>query len=264
MGSLHLRSADVPAVSRRTFLKGASLASLAALLPADVLSRALATSSGAFLVFSDHEAAVVREATARLIPGPTDEPTEIGHPGAREANVVRYIDTLLGALAFLPERVHASGPFSDRAGATTNQMATFVQLTVAQRRGWEQRIATLTKSYRDGVVQLDAAAGGDFTTLPNPARDLVLASPDLAAFRNVMFSHAIEGCYSVPEYGGNDGLMGWHEIHFPGDSQPRGYSDDEVSRSDGVDLVPVTILSASLAAHFEDAARAIVARRTGG
>ncbi len=48
----------------------------------------------------------------------------------------------------------------------------------------------------------------------------------------MLFTHAIEGTYSVPEYGGNHALVGWRDIGFPGDSQPTGYSDAEVSERD--------------------------------
>ena len=34
--------------------------------------------------------------------------------------------------------------------------------------------------------------------------------------------------YAVPEYGGNANLVGWSDIKFPGDSQPRGYTNAEV------------------------------------
>ncbi len=36
--------------------------------------------------------------------------------------------------------------------------------------------------------------------------------------------------YGAPEYGGNQGLVGWSYIGFLGDVQPRGYSDEEVSQ----------------------------------
>src|SRR5689334_12825864 len=48
--------------------------------------------------FTAHQAAVVEAATARIAPGPKDDPAEAGHPGAREAGVTGYIDTMLGAL----------------------------------------------------------------------------------------------------------------------------------------------------------------------
>ena len=92
-----------------------------------------------FAFFTAHQAAVVREATARIIPGPTDDPLEVGHPGAREANVVRFVDVLLSALDHHPEHLYGGGPF----GAAANQ---FVSLSTQQRRGWETRIAKLKKA----------------------------------------------------------------------------------------------------------------------
>jgi hypothetical protein len=47
-------------------------------------------------------------------------------------------------------------------------------------------------------------------------------------FRALLYEHACEGAYGAPEYGGNRDLAGWRAIEFPGDSQPRGYTDEEV------------------------------------
>lgn len=244
-------------------LKSAGLLGLAALVPAPLLQWARTEGAGAFLFFSDHEADVVREATARLIPGPDDDLTELGHPGAREANVVRYIDLMLAALTLTPERVHAGGPWSDRKGGDTNHMATFLPLTAAQRQGWERRIATLQKAYRDGVAALDAQ---DFLAAPALQKDQILASEDVAAFRILMFDHAIEGTYCLPEYGGNENMSGWTEIKFPGDSQPRGYTPAEVGESDGPDLLAVDPGSAValVLAQLEAAGRMSARRRPGG
>jgi hypothetical protein len=52
---------------------------------------------------------------------------------------------------------------------------------------------------------------------------------------SLLMQHAIEGMYSAPEYGGNAELVGWREIKFPGDTQPRGYADHQVTNSDGPD-----------------------------
>jgi hypothetical protein len=252
-------------LSRRTVLKGTGLLGLAALVPPEVLAwvRAQAAEAETYLFFSAHEADVVREATARLIPGPTDDPTELGHPGAREANVVRYIDLMLGALTVTPERVHAGGPWSDRKGGDANHMATFLPLTTAQRQGWEQRLAKLQQAYRDGIAALDAQ---DFLAASALERDAILASSDLATFRDLMFGHAIEGTYCVPEYGGNENLSGWQEIKWPGDSQPRGYTPAEVGESDGPDAIALTAASptAKLLDQLQAAGRLYANRRPGG
>ena len=251
-------------VSRRAVLKGAGLLGLAALVPPQALAwaRAQAEAAETYLFFTAHEADVVREATARLIPGPTDDVTEVGHPGAREANVVRYIDLMLGALTLTPERIHAGGPWSDRKGGDANHMATFLPLSAAQRKGWEQRLAKFQQAYRDGIAALDAE--GFLDALPLQ-RDVILTNGD-AAFRDLMFTHAIEGTYCLPEYGGNQDLSGWQEIKFPGDSQPRGYTPAEVGEADGPD--PISIASGTptekLLNQLEAAGRLYASRRPGG
>jgi gluconate 2-dehydrogenase gamma chain len=68
----------------------------------------------------------------------------------------------------------------------------------------------------------------------------------MSAFTSLLFEHTIEGMYANPEYGGNRGLAGWKDIGFPGDIQPRGYSAQEVERSDGPDPVPGTPIVADV------------------
>jgi hypothetical protein len=236
---------------------------VAALLPAEVLQWARAQAASAALLFFDgHQAAVVREATARMIPGPTDDPLEVGHPGAREANVMRYIDTLLGALTVTPEKIHAGGPWSNRAGGAADYMATFIPLSAAQHAAWTRRLGGLQKQYADGVKALDAAAGGDFVAADNVTKDRVLTAA--GDFRDLLFTHAIEGTYSIPEYGGNEGLSGWKEIKFKGDTQPRGYTPDEVTNSGGVDVYVPTGVAQTLIGMLPVAAAAVVAERNHG
>jgi hypothetical protein len=240
-------------ISRRQFVKGAGLLPLAAALPPGMLGRALADTSSSYRFLTAHQAAVVIAATARIIPGPDDDPTEIGHPGAKEANVVRYIDTMLAAFTFHPPKVHAGGPFSDRAGSTRDDMAHFITLPRMRRLGWEKRIKQLQAAYRKGVKELDDAAGGDFTSASPSDQDNILVQ---SSFTPLLFEHAIEGMYAVPEYGGNKGLVGWQDVKFPGDSQPRGYTPDQVGTSDGPDPIdPVT--AAFVKQHFEDAVRSV-------
>jgi gluconate 2-dehydrogenase gamma chain len=242
-----------PVLSRRDFIKGISLLPLARLLPPGAwLHAEPAGAAETFAFFSTHQAAVVREATARIIPGPTDDPLEVGHPGAREANVVRYVDTLLTALDHAPEHIHAGGPFGAAANA-------FVALSKQQRFGWQQRIAKLKKNYVDGIAALDAAAGGDFTTASTSKQDQVLTAA--GPFLDILYTHAIEGTYGDPVYGGNTNRVGWTEIKFPGPSQPRGYDAHEVGASDGLDvLIPVGVVK-SLFDNLTGAAPAIRAGR---
>lgn len=228
-------------LSRRQLLRTASLAPVAALLPAMLAGcdsmRAGPTGSAARRFFGAHEAAVVQAATARLVPGPADEPSEAEHPGAREADVVGYVDGLLAAFAVDPPRVHAGGPVSDRPAGGPDEMSAFVPLSRVQREAWRSRVQQLQRTYREGIRRLDRLAGGDFTALAPARQDHVLTSVEVQPFLDAMFTHAIEGMYSVPEYGGNAGLSGWRDIGWPGDRQPLGYPATQVTRSDGPDPV---------------------------
>lgn len=246
-------------LSRRRFLQAASLVPLAAALPRGFLAEAMAATPGTFDFFDAHQAAVVREATARLIPGPEDDPLEAGHAGAREANVVRYIDVLLGAFTADPPRIFASGPWSDRSGGRENHMEDFVPLTPQQEQVWRKRVTALQKAYRDGVAALDAEAGGDFATASADAQDQALNQ--VGEFRDLLFVHAIEGFLSAPEYGGNERRAGWTEISYRGDTQPRGYTPPEVAESDGLDPVVPDALLLGVMANFQNVAVQIAARR---
>jgi Gluconate 2-dehydrogenase subunit 3 len=188
--------------------------------------------------FTEHEAAVVEAATARIAPGPEDDPAEAGHPGAREADVTRYIDTMLGALD--DQNIFAGGPWSNRHTSGPDLMAQFTPLDPVARIAWRKRIIGWQGQYTKGISKLDQLAGGDFTTASHAKQDKILASRSVSAFTSLLFEHTIEGLYASPEYGGNKNLVGWKEIGFPGDVEPRGYSDAEVERSDGHDPVDNT------------------------
>jgi hypothetical protein len=232
------------AFSRRSLLRGAAGVGLAGLLPAGVLAELLAgcgpASNGG--PFDEHQRAVITEATARLIPGPLDDPAEKGHPGAREAGVTGYITTMIGAMAYHPPKVFAGGPFSARAGHRSDQMATFLQPNPALAHNWRLQLEKLHAVYVAGIASLDMSArakgSSSFLGLSPEGKDAVLAAnPKISGlptgydgFTDVLFEHAAEGMYSVPEYGGNAGTVGWKDIGFPGDVQPRGYADAEVSQ----------------------------------
>jgi gluconate 2-dehydrogenase gamma chain len=195
--------------------------------------------------FTPHQAAVVEAATARIAPGPRDDPAEKGHPGAREADVTGYIDTMLAALPGLaatadPPAIFADGPWSNRHTSGPNLMASFAALDPVAKIAWGKRLAKWRSQYQAGIEALDKLAGGDFTEASQQKQDKILATASVSAFISLLFEHTIEGLYGAPEYGGNRGGSGWKEIGFPGDIQPRGYTADEVERSDGPDPVENT------------------------
>jgi hypothetical protein len=253
----------MPELSRRRFIQAAALSPLVAFLPRGMIAKALAAPAAQpFEFFTAHEADVIREATARMIPGPLEDPLEAGHPGAREANVVRYVDVLLAAFSHNPPRIHASGPWSDRSGGDEDYMADFVPLTPFQEATWRTRITGLQVMYRNGIKALDAANGGDYVGATPGKKDSTLNNA--GDFRDVLFVHAIEGFLSAPEYGGNQDLVGWKEISFKGDTQPRGYTAEEIGESDGLDPVVPDVLVNTVLANLDIAALAIAARRRGG
>jgi hypothetical protein len=75
-----------------------------------------------------------------------------------------------------------------------------------------------------------AALGVDFVTIDPEEQDRRLDA--VPKFKQLLYEHSCEGAYGAPEYGGNRDGRGWAAIEFPGDVQPRGYSDVEVSGRD--------------------------------
>jgi hypothetical protein len=217
-------------VTRRTVLGGLTLIPVAAVLRGVV--PVASADDTPYLYLSAHQAAVLDAATRRLVPGPEDSSQETT-PGAHEANVVRYLDIMLSAFSFSPPKVHAGGPWSNRAGGSQDFMADFVPLDRAQNYAWQQRIGTLRSQYTTGIALLDQLAGGDFTSVSTAKQDSILTTGQAVTFTQLLFGHTIEGMYSVPEYGGNANLVGWQDIKWPGDIQPRGYTDAEVEGSAG-------------------------------
>ena len=148
-----------------------------------------------------------------------------------------YIDGLLGAFTVDPPRIFAGGPFSGRFGGEAS-FATFMPLSRIEEIAWRTRIEGSLgiperefngpvrgwqTIYREGI----AALGTDFLDVDGDEQDARLAGQK--TLRATLYQHACEGAYGAPEYGGNRDQLGWHVIEFPGDVQPRGYTDEEVS-----------------------------------
>jgi hypothetical protein len=186
--------------------------------------------SGMPRFFDEQQYAVVQAACARLIP--TDE-----QPGATEAGVVDYIDGFLGAFQSDPPLIWAGGPFSGRFGGAPG-FAAFHRLDHRDELAWRTRIEGslgvpererlgpvigLQERYRNGI----AALGEDFCDLSGEGQDGRLR--ESGEFLELLYGHACEGMYGAPEYLGNRDTVGWRNIGFDGDVQPRGYPDAEVS-----------------------------------
>src|SRR3954463_3868119 len=132
-------------------------------LPAAALTpgRGEATAVASYRFLTAHQAAVVIEATARLVPGPKDDPTEIGHPGAREAGVVHYVDRLLSAFDEDPPAIFAGAPWSNRHTSGADHLKRFVPRVERQEKAWRKRVKQLRKQVVAAVVALDKGAVAD-------------------------------------------------------------------------------------------------------
>jgi hypothetical protein len=182
------------------------------------------------LFFTDDEFRILRAACDRLIP-------EDDTPGASSAGVPEYIDGLLGAFSVDPPRIWAGGPTSGRHGGEA-AFARFHRLSALDELAWRTRIEGsrglperefngpvegLQERYRSGLVAL----GLEFCDLAPEDQDERLRSN--RSFTALVYEHCCEGMYGAPEYGGNRDGVGWAAIEFPGDVQPRGWSDAEVA-----------------------------------
>jgi hypothetical protein len=81
----------------------------------------------------------------------------------------------------------------------------------------------LQERYRSGLAELGEA----FCDLAPEDQDARLR--ECRRFTALLYEHCCEGMYGAPEYGGNRDGTGWEAIEYPGDVQPRGWSDAEVA-----------------------------------
>ena len=108
--------------------------------------------------------------------------------------------------------------------------------------------AALLPLYRQGLRAVDryarAAFGQAFHSLGGESQDAVLSAfeassipgyKNAAEFFETVRCHVLEGVFCEPHYGGNQDMMGWCLVGFPG--QQFGYTDPYINRR--VDLEPV-------------------------
>ena len=133
--------------------------------------------------FSASEAELMDAIVARLIP--SDE----HGPGAREANVVGYIDRALAGALASSRPAYASGLAALERYARSSRGAPFRQLSPTDQ---------------DSLL-IDVETGG--------ATGFTGSS---AAFFAMLLGHTHQGMFGDPYYGGNAGFAGWDLIRYPG------------------------------------------------
>lgn len=180
--------------------------------------------------FSQEEFAFINAAVSRLIPQ-----DDLG-PGALEAGVPEFIDRQMQTPYGVGANWYMQGPFHPDADPTLGY-----QLPLKPQ-----------EVYRLGIADTNAFArkqhGDVFHKLPVAQQDgvLVLMESGKAEFAKVpsqiffasLLQNTREGFFSDPKHGGNQGLVGWTLIGFPG---ARADFMDWVERNEPYPFPPVGI-----------------------
>jgi gluconate 2-dehydrogenase gamma chain len=134
--------------------------------------------------FNAGDTATIIAFTERLMPGAP------GKPGARDAEVVNYIDLAL-------------------SGA-------YAELQDFYRRGLAQLDAYCRTTHKEAFVRLDAAGQDAVITALEQGKATGFTWPTAQAFFETVRTHTIEGLFADPVYGGNKNFAGWQLVGFPG------------------------------------------------
>jgi gluconate 2-dehydrogenase gamma chain len=157
--------------SRRKFLlksvSASSAAWLAANWPAQVAAAEKAQAMGAFTFFNRAQAADVDAMAAQIYPSDST-------PGAKEAQVIYFIDLALVTFAQDKQDIYAKGlaDFSSKTG------------------------------------------GKPFGSLPADQQIALLTSIEKTPFFKTVRDHTIMGMFAAPQHGGNFRKVGWTQIGF--------------------------------------------------
>ncbi|WP_165403778.1 gluconate 2-dehydrogenase subunit 3 family protein [Egicoccus halophilus] len=187
--------------------------------------------------------AILEAIAARIIPGDEDD------PGAVQAGCVDYIDRLLATHEGYPERTYTMGPFARGYEGDEEPPAEdgiiWVPADELERYGW-QAGQTPRDLYRMGLArfqELVAArhAGASFVDLSEDEQDAILEAIEdnedddvdeifdplpADTFFDLVHGHVVEGFLADPMYGGNQDMVGWRLVGFPG--AQRAYSPEEM------------------------------------
>lgn len=193
-------------MSRRTFLKTTAFSMPAA----TVLMGCSGGDQGEtaeYVFFTAAEAAFIDAAISRLIPG-----DELG-PGAREANVLGFLDLQLAGAYGRAERWYMKGPWP----------------TGTDQQGFQNRLSP-AGIYRAAIADIDKHChdtyGRRFASLSHTQQDDVLKGLEANkvklqhspadTFFALLWQNTQEGFLADPVYHGNRHFIGWKLIGFPG------------------------------------------------
>jgi Gluconate 2-dehydrogenase subunit 3 len=191
----------LPAITRRQALGQAGRTGIAgalALMLPPWLPRARAAG-----VLSPSQQATLRAAVARIVPA-----SGSGDWSAADVGADNYIAGLLSGTG----QIYAGGPYR-------SSFSRFQRLSRIKQLGWSREVNRLRSVYARGLAQLDTMAGGNFAAVPAQVQDAILTELDDSGtdFFSALYNHTLEGTYSHPVYGGNQGYRAWNAFGYAGD-----------------------------------------------
>ncbi|WP_299642747.1 gluconate 2-dehydrogenase subunit 3 family protein [Devosia sp.] len=157
-----------------------------------------------YLFFNTDEAAFIEAAVARLIP----KDDQWG--GALEAGVSNYIDKEMASGWGAGERLYRSGPWQAGTPSQGYQLAfTPAELFRTAMRAINAELsqtpfAKMSPADQDTYLKGLQAGGKDLGGVPS------------AEFFAELWEATIEGFFSDPVYGGNQDMLSWRMLGFPG------------------------------------------------
>jgi gluconate 2-dehydrogenase gamma chain len=137
---------------------------------------------GAF--FNHADAATIAAFTERIMPSAP------GKPGARDADVLNYIDLAL-------------------AGA-------YAEMQDFYRRGLASLDAYCRSTYKESFVHLTPERQDEVITALEEGKATGFTWPTAKEFFSILRTHTMEGMFADPLYGGNKDFTGWRLVGFPG------------------------------------------------
>ncbi|CAK9886330.1 MAG: Gluconate 2-dehydrogenase subunit 3 [Candidatus Erwinia impunctatus] len=180
--------------------------------------------------FTAEEYAFLQAAVARLIP--KDE----RGPGALEAGVPEYIDRQMNTPYGTGANWYMQGPFNPDADKMLGYQLPLVpqqiyRLGIAQadkvaQSQYGDHFINLTTDKQDALLKAFESGSATFTALPSKV------------FFSFLLQNTREGFFSDPIHGGNQHLVGWKLINFPG---ARADFMDWVERGERYPFPPVSI-----------------------
>ena len=137
---------------------------------------------GAF--FNHADAATIAAFTERIMPSAP------GKPGARDADVLNYIDLAL-------------------SGA-------YAELQDFYRRGIASLDAHCRSTYKESFVHLTPERQDEVISALEEGKATGFTWPTAKEFFSILRTHTMEGMFADPLYGGNKDFAGWRLVGFPG------------------------------------------------